>query len=1049
MQIVVLGTNREQILCKCNHLTSFGSELFVAPNPSDFDSVFNNFGSLAQNVAVLALISTILGGYIIGVIWARRADKRDLLMVGPTILTKPKGSYHYLITTYTGSRRNAGTTAKVIFKMSGDKGETYPVRLRDRYRPCFERQQESAFVISYPQGIGDLSYVQIWHDNSGSSPSWYLSRILVKDLQTEQMWSLFCENWLAVESEDGKVCRILPVANEEEMTNFSHLFSARAIKGLADGHIWFSIVSRPPTSNFTRVQRLSCALCLLCCTMITSAMFYNMGEQRYYCTAGKRVLITKADRYHKPARCHRSTNINQSAQTGNTLQYFSHNFERYCCGFLSSNFATKVTIGFAIQWGKETSTEWVIAMVTSFLQSALLLQPVKVVVLAVVFAIFIRKPPPPPREGEKVKKYLSPPDPTKLKRARAKRLKEIKMNAALTEIFVFFFFLVCLMDVAQYHRDPNTYLLSKTLSETFVNVDSFSIPLDWIVDADSLWMWSRETLIPGLYAGKWYNGKKIEKGYIANMEDYLVGIPRVRMVRVKNGTCTVSSYFEDTIPECNSQYSVANRDDKNYNRTKKNGWKVDVDPIQSGRNHGHILSCLQRWRHQSMLELRGFPYWGTIATYGGSGYAANLGYDQLTAYTVVADLHSNGWISKQTRAVFVEFTVYNANTNLFGIISILIEYPSSTGVVNKVQLQAARFYLQLNGGQTLAHVLVIFFMLYFLYREGKVLYKQRWNYFKGFWNWVETILVISQFSLIVLFLARLYEVDRNLLQLRENPNDYVAFQYAGQADATMTTILGILVFFYILRFLRLLRFNKNFLIIGTTLSRISEPIFSFFVPFQSGYLAFALFAFSVFGSELEDYSTFVRTMVTQFSMTLGDFDFEALMSVSVVFGSLYFFAFIGLNVIVLMNMFIAIIDDSYAEVQEETAEKENEFELVDYVVGKIIEKFTRSKPSQRRRKRKEERCVKNNNDAKLIATNKCFSEVDLICNKLDKLFETIENGVKEDNKIETQICSVPEEKKDSYYEFLCLIESDVVEDCKSPFSPADLYAKYVEIMYLN
>ena len=76
-----MGTNREQIVCHCNHLTSFGSDLLVAPNPIDFDSVFSNFGSLAENVAVLALISTILGGYIIGVIWARRADKKDLLMV--------------------------------------------------------------------------------------------------------------------------------------------------------------------------------------------------------------------------------------------------------------------------------------------------------------------------------------------------------------------------------------------------------------------------------------------------------------------------------------------------------------------------------------------------------------------------------------------------------------------------------------------------------------------------------------------------------------------------------------------------------------------------------------------------------------------------------------------------------------------------------------------------------------------------------------------------------------------------------------------------------
>jgi hypothetical protein len=33
-------------------------------------------------VAVLALISTILGVYIIGVVWARRADKRDELLVG-------------------------------------------------------------------------------------------------------------------------------------------------------------------------------------------------------------------------------------------------------------------------------------------------------------------------------------------------------------------------------------------------------------------------------------------------------------------------------------------------------------------------------------------------------------------------------------------------------------------------------------------------------------------------------------------------------------------------------------------------------------------------------------------------------------------------------------------------------------------------------------------------------------------------------------------------------------------------------------------------------
>lgn len=52
------------------------------------------------------------------------------------------------------------------------------------------------------------------------------------------------------------------------------------------------------------------------------------------------------------------------------------------------------------------------------------------------------------------------------------------MNEALKEITSFFFFLILLMMVAQHHRDPNTFLLTKTLTETFEEVDAFSINLD-------------------------------------------------------------------------------------------------------------------------------------------------------------------------------------------------------------------------------------------------------------------------------------------------------------------------------------------------------------------------------------------------------------------------------------------------------------------------------------------------------------------------------------------------------------------------------------------
>ena len=439
---------------------------------------------------------------------------------------------------------------------------------------------------------------------------------------------------------------------------------------------------------------------------------------------------------------------------------------------------------------------------------------------------------------------------------------------------------------------------------------------------------------------------------------------------------------------------------------------------------GTVLSCLERWRHQNMIDLRGFPYWGTLTLYSGSGYVANLGYNPMTAYTVVADLHSNGWIDVQSRAVFVEFTVFNANTNLFGILSYFIEFGPSSTAVTTSQYQAARFYLQLNGAQTLAHVMVIFFMLYFLYREGKLVYKQRLAYFKGFWNWIEVILIISEFLLIVFFLARLYEVDRNIHQLRENPNDYVGFQYAANADALMTCVIGVLAFFYILRFLRLLRFNKNFLVIGKTLSRISSPILSFCLPFIFGFFAFGMLAFTMFGTELEDYSSFVRTMVTQFGMTLGDFDFEAIFMVNPTVATLYFFSFIGLNVMVLMNMFIAIINDSYAEIQEETAEVENELEIIDYVTsnvaGFVNGKFHRGKvvPSEKKRKKKKRK------SKKLSPIDALFAELDGLSSRLDIAVDIIEGSMKEDEIEQKKFFSVPNDRQqDIFFRLLCFMEN--------------------------
>lgn len=55
----------------------------MAPNPIDFDKVFTELGRLPDsgNVAVIIAVSCVFGIYLLLLLWARKADKLDLLKV--------------------------------------------------------------------------------------------------------------------------------------------------------------------------------------------------------------------------------------------------------------------------------------------------------------------------------------------------------------------------------------------------------------------------------------------------------------------------------------------------------------------------------------------------------------------------------------------------------------------------------------------------------------------------------------------------------------------------------------------------------------------------------------------------------------------------------------------------------------------------------------------------------------------------------------------------------------------------------------------------------
>ena len=50
-----------------------------------------------------------------------------------------------------------------------------------------------------------INRYRLWHDNTGKRPGWFLSRILVRDLNKQSKYYFIYDQWLAADKGDGQV----------------------------------------------------------------------------------------------------------------------------------------------------------------------------------------------------------------------------------------------------------------------------------------------------------------------------------------------------------------------------------------------------------------------------------------------------------------------------------------------------------------------------------------------------------------------------------------------------------------------------------------------------------------------------------------------------------------------------------------------------------------------------------------------------------------------------------------------------------------------------
>ena len=380
-------------------------------------------------------------------------------------------------------------------------------------------------------------------------------------------------------------------------------------------------------------------------------------------------------------------------------------------------------------------------------------------------------------------------------------------------------------------------------------------------------------------------------------------------------------------PVCYGGYSSTSEDKTAFN---KPGW----NPADNSTNRDELFRlCPKPWRYQDAEETDTVPKWGQFSFYPGGGFVADLGYENVTGFSIIEALQKDAWIDGQTRVVILEFSAFNPSANLLGIGTYFYEAEASGYRAPFTRTEVISLESTDTGAKEFYLICILFFIIFvilYLGRECYRLYKQRCRYFRSFWNWVEIFQVIFSVLAVVMYIVRSDRAVSTIQELQENIYANISFQEVIIWLEAENAVLGILTFIVTAKLLRLIRFNEHVIVFSKTLKTSARLLSSFSVVLLICFMAFLHFGVLIFGTGSARYSSVLRAMYFQLELTLGRVKarpINELADANDTFGRIFAALLLLSLTVIAMNFFIAIMNDALINAKTST----NESELYDLV----------------------------------------------------------------------------------------------------------------------
>jgi polycystin 1L2 len=394
------------------------------------------------------------------------------------------------------------------------------------------------------------------------------------------------------------------------------------------------------------------------------------------------------------------------------------------------------------------------------------------------------------------------------------------------------------------------------------------------------------------------------------------------------------------VNHCTADLNTNTQDQSNYGY----GWSQYNLSYLPPNGYQSIYKAFQVRDAQS---LQGSSIPGQFSTYDGSGYLYEMRGQLSYLQGNLSLLKEMNWVDRQTRAVFVEFSVYNPNSNLIMVSTILIEFLSSGSILTTAQFDPLNLFQESSGGfsfKTICEIILLGFIVYFMIKQIKeIANKDLKEYSNDFWTYIEWSIILSGLVSFAMILVRLKKAKEVLDFFKLTAGyGYMKLQTINECNQVLIYALGLYSSFGTIKFLKMLRFNKQIAFLGLTMKRCFGELVSFSLVFFLIWFAFVQWMYLIYGSDIEGYETLVASMSSAFSMMLGKFDAESIVRANSSIGPIAFSMYNIVMICFTLNIFISIIIEAFDHVRHEAKNNPDQFDFMNHTIKRFKKLFKKS-----------------------------------------------------------------------------------------------------------